>query len=125
MSGGCWPALRRHPGQPRSQPRRLGGSRQSVCHLKSKLLHFPSLPGHPSGGFSTRDEGVRARNAGCALALRAAEAITLRAHVTERLNDHGQQRPPIVMGDLTDEPLAATTQIAARPARLRDRHPRL
>jgi hypothetical protein len=58
---------------------------------------------------------VRARNAGYALALRAAEAITLRAHVTERLDDHGQQRAPIVMGDLTDEPLAATTQMLLGP----------
>ena len=52
----------------------VGGTEVELltCHLKSKLLRFP-------GGFQPHDEGERARYAGYALALRAAEAITLRA----------------------------------------------
>lgn len=96
-----------------------------VCHLKSKLLHFPSPPNHPSGGFSTRDEGVRARYAGYALALRAAEAITVRAHVTERLDGHGQQRALIVLGDLKRRAARGHDTDPARPPRLGDRHRRL
>jgi hypothetical protein len=85
-----------------------------VCHLKSKLLRFPSPPGHPSGGFSTRDEGVRAlRRLRAGAARRRSDHV--RAHVTERLDGHGQQRALIVMGDLNDEPLAATTQILLGP----------
>ena len=38
-----------------------------TCHLRSKLLRFPG------GRFQPRDEGERARYAGYALALRAAE----------------------------------------------------
>jgi endonuclease/exonuclease/phosphatase family metal-dependent hydrolase len=80
-----------------------------TAHLKSKLLSFPD------GRFSPRDEGERARYAGYALALRAAEAITLRAHATSLLDGHGLQRALVVLGDLNDEPLAATTQILLGP----------
>ena len=47
-----------------------------TAHLKSKLLHFAG------NRFAPRDEGERARYAGYALALRTAEAITLRHHAT-------------------------------------------
>jgi endonuclease/exonuclease/phosphatase family metal-dependent hydrolase len=80
-----------------------------TCHLKSKLLHYPG------GRFNPHDEGERARYAGYALALRAAEAITVRADATHRLDGHGQQRPLIVLGDLNDEPLAATNQLLLGP----------
>src|SRR3954447_10334228 len=80
-----------------------------TCHLKSKLLHFPG------GAFSTRDEDLRARYAGYALGLRTAEAITLRHHATQALGGHGQDRALIILGDLNDEPLAATTQILLGP----------
>lgn len=50
-----------------------------TCHLKSKLLTFPG------GRFSTRDEGERARFGAYALNRRAAEAVTVRAAVTELL----------------------------------------
>lgn len=79
------------------------------CHLKSKLLTFPG------GRFSTRDEGERARFAAYALYRRAAEATVVRAHATELLNNDGQDRPVIALGDCNDEPEAATTQILLGP----------
>jgi len=90
-----------------------------TCHLKSKLLSYPAERLNP------RDEGERARYAGYALALRAAEAVTLRDYATALLDGQGQQRAVIVLGDLNDEPLAATTPTSARPARLGDQHTRL
>jgi endonuclease/exonuclease/phosphatase family metal-dependent hydrolase len=80
-----------------------------TAHLKSKLLSFPN------GRFSPRDEYERARYAGYALALRTAEAITLREHATTLLDGQGAQRALVVLGDLNDEPLAATTQILLGP----------
>jgi endonuclease/exonuclease/phosphatase family metal-dependent hydrolase len=77
-----------------------------TTHLKSKLLTF-------QGRFSPRDEHQRARYAGYALDLRAQEAITLRHHVTELLEEG--ERKVVVLGDLNDEPLAATTQILLGP----------
>ncbi len=77
-----------------------------TTHLKSKLLSYPN------GRFSPRDEGERARYAGYALALRAAEAITLRHRATALLSE---KRAVVVLGDLNDEPLAATTQILLGP----------
>jgi hypothetical protein len=80
-----------------------------TCHLKSKLLSSP-------GSASPRTtRGERARYAGYALALRAAEAITLRDYATALLDGQGQQRALFVLGDLADEPLAATTRILLGP----------
>jgi len=79
------------------------------CHLKSKLLTFPG------GRFNPRDEGERARFAGYALYRRAAEAVTLRAFANELLDGQGRERGLIVLGDLNDEPLAATSQILLGP----------
>ena len=78
-----------------------------TAHLKSKLLHFAG------NRFAPRDEGERARYAGYALALRTAEAITVRDRVTRMLEDG--DRAVVVLGDLNDEPLAATTQILLGP----------
>jgi endonuclease/exonuclease/phosphatase family metal-dependent hydrolase len=80
-----------------------------TAHLKSKLLRFAS------DRFSPRDEDERARYAGYALALRTAEAITLRHHASALLDGRGQERAVIVLGDLNDEPLAATTQLLLGP----------
>jgi endonuclease/exonuclease/phosphatase family metal-dependent hydrolase len=80
-----------------------------TCHLKSKLLSYPG------GRFSPRDEGERARFAAYALYLRAAEAVTLRAFADELLADQGRERAVILLGDLNDEPAAATTQIPLGP----------
>jgi predicted extracellular nuclease len=79
------------------------------CHLKSKLLTFPG------GRFSTSDEGERARFAAYALNRRAAEAVTVRATATDLLDGHGRDRAVLVLGDLNDEPAAATTQILQGP----------
>jgi hypothetical protein len=57
------------------------------CHLKSKLLSYPG------NRFNPRDEGERARYAGYALALRAAEAITLRDYATGLLDGQGSSAP--------------------------------
>jgi endonuclease/exonuclease/phosphatase family metal-dependent hydrolase len=80
-----------------------------TCHLKSKLLSYPD------GRFAPRDEGERARFGVFALNRRAAEAATVRDRVTSLLDEQGQLRPLIVLGDLNDEPLAATTQILYGP----------
>ncbi|OLT03143.1 hypothetical protein BJF90_26935 [Pseudonocardia sp. CNS-004] len=81
----------------------------ATCHLKSKLLTFPG------GRFSTTDEAMRARFGAFALYRRAAEAVTVRAVATELLAGDGQNRAVIVLGDLNDEPEAATTQILHGP----------
>jgi len=80
-----------------------------TCHLKSKLLTFPG------GAFSTRDEALRARYGAYALYRRAAEAVTVRDTATTLLAGKGQQRAVVVLGDLNDEPQAATTQILSGP----------
>jgi hypothetical protein len=79
------------------------------CHSKSKLLTFPG------GRFNTRDEGERARFGAYALYRRAAEAVTVRAYANDLLDGHGAERAVVVLGDLNDEPLAATTQILLGP----------
>jgi endonuclease/exonuclease/phosphatase family metal-dependent hydrolase len=85
----------------------------AVCHLKSKLLSYPAANGGTR--FFPRDEGERARYAGFALFRRAAEAVTVRALADHLLDGHGQARPVVAVGDLNDEPLAATTQILLGP----------
>ena len=80
-----------------------------ACHLKSKLLSFPG------GRFDTDDEGERARFGDYALARRAAEAVTVRGHADTLLDHKGDQRAVVVLGDLNDEPPAATTQILLGP----------
>ena len=90
---------------------RAGGRDVTIvnCHLKSKLLSFPG------GRFSARDENERARYAAFALYRRAAEATTLRSHVTDRLAGRGRDDPFVLVGDLNDEPDAATTQVLHGP----------
>jgi endonuclease/exonuclease/phosphatase family metal-dependent hydrolase len=78
------------------------------CHLKSKLLQFP-------GGFQPADEGERARFGAYALYRRAAQATTIREFADGLLHGDGQNRAVIILGDLNDEPLAATTQILLGP----------
>ena len=84
----------------------LGGPtvRMLVCHLKSKLLSFPG------GRFFARDEGERARYGAYALYRRAAEAAS-----TRRLVDDFFQENLLLVGDLNDQPQAATTQILYGP----------
>jgi endonuclease/exonuclease/phosphatase family metal-dependent hydrolase len=84
-----------------------------VCHLKSKLLSFPSARG--GAAFQPRDEGQRARYAAYALYRRTAESVTVRGLADDLLGGHGKERPVMIVGDLNDEPLAATTQILNGP----------
>jgi endonuclease/exonuclease/phosphatase family metal-dependent hydrolase len=88
----------------------VGGKTIQVvtAHLKSKLLEFPG------GAFSTNDEGLRLRVADAALIRRAAEAGAIRKAVTQLLVD-GPNDGVVVMGDLNDEALAATTEILYGP----------
>src|SRR5205814_10112849 len=83
------------------------------CHLKSKLLSYPAAPG--KSRFFPHDEGERARFGAYALYRRAGEAVTVRALANRLLDGHGQTRSLLVMGDLNDEPAAATTQILLGP----------
>src|SRR3954453_4026248 len=85
---------------------RVAGIDLITAHLKSKLLTYEG------GRFQPRDEDERARYIGYALDLRAQEAITLRHHVTALL---AERRTVVVLGDLNDEPAAATTQILLGP----------
>jgi endonuclease/exonuclease/phosphatase family metal-dependent hydrolase len=80
------------------------------CHLKSKLVTYPG------GRFSPRDEGERARYAAYALYRRAAEATAVRDFADRLLAGEGRQRQLVVLGDLNDEPAAATTQILQGPS---------
>ncbi|MGV9366038.1 endonuclease/exonuclease/phosphatase family protein [Amycolatopsis sp. NPDC003731] len=79
-----------------------------TCHFKSKLLTFPG------GQFGTQDEGQRARYGAYALYRRTAEAVAVRELATAALAAGHDQRV-IVLGDLNDEPTAATTQILQGP----------
>ena len=85
------------------------------CHLKSKLLSFPAASGQKTSRFAPRDEGERARYAAYALYRRAAEAVTVRDLADALLDGHGQARRLVLVGDLNDEPAAATTQILHGP----------
>lgn len=80
-----------------------------VVHLKSKLITYPG------GRFDTTDEAERARFAAYALFQRTSEAVTVRGIADRLLAGRGQERAVAVVGDLNDEPLAATTQILQGP----------
>jgi endonuclease/exonuclease/phosphatase family metal-dependent hydrolase len=81
----------------------------ATCHLKSKLLTYPGER------FSPHDEGERARFGAYALYQRAAEAVTVRSLADRLLDGRGGERAVVVLGDLNDEPYAATTQILLGP----------
>ena len=87
----------------------LGAVHLVTAHLKSKLLTFPG------GRFQPADEDERARFGAYALYKRTAEASTLRSHLTGLLADAGRTTPAVVLGDLNDDPQAATTQILLGP----------
>jgi endonuclease/exonuclease/phosphatase family metal-dependent hydrolase len=80
-----------------------------TCHLKSKLVSYPG------GRFDTDDEGERARFAAYGLFQRASEAATVRGLADALLAGLGRERPVILLGDLNDEPAAATTQLLLGP----------
>lgn len=107
---------------------RSAGRRVTIitCHLKSKLITYPSLRagGGPSR-FAPLDEGERLRYAGYAVMRRTAEAMTCRSMLDGALTADGDEpgtgpgtgtdTPVILLGDLNDEPRAATTQIIQGP----------
>ena len=79
-----------------------------TTHLKSKLLTFP-------GGFTPVDEDQRARYAAYALFRRASEATTVRTHLDGLLGGGGRDAAVVLLGDMNDEPSAATTLILNGP----------
>jgi endonuclease/exonuclease/phosphatase family metal-dependent hydrolase len=98
-----------------------------VAHLKSKLITYGRQPGLVGGSpFAANDEGERLRYAGYALYRRTAEAMACRAALARVLTADGDppgdgpgtgtQRPVVFVGDLNDEPQAATTQIIQGPS---------
>lgn len=80
-----------------------------TAHLKSKLISYPG------GRFQPKTEDERALFAGYALNRRAAEAVTVRMYLNDYLADEGQEHATILLGDMNDEPQAATTQILVGP----------
>ena len=78
-----------------------------TAHLKSKLLTYPG------GRFSPRNEDERARYGAYALYRRTMEAATLRIYANGILQ--GGVQNLIVLGDMNDTELAATTQILYGP----------
>jgi predicted extracellular nuclease len=85
-----------------------------VCHLKSKLLHYPPTASGKTR-FNPKNEGERARYTAYALNQRAAEATAVRDLANDLLDGHGQERAVVVLGDLNDEAGAATTQLLLGP----------
>ena len=79
-----------------------------TCHLKSKLLSFPAAGSRRATRGARELRRLRADR-------RAAEAATVRVPANALLEGHGDAAV-VVLGDLNDEPLAATTQILLGPA---------
>ena len=92
-----------------------GGTRVRLvtAHLKSKLVTY--LAG-PRGGtrFDTDDEDERARGVGLGVLRRTAESVALRTYVNRSMQSE-ERGHLIVLGDLNDEPRAATTQLLLGP----------
>jgi endonuclease/exonuclease/phosphatase family metal-dependent hydrolase len=84
-----------------------------TTHFKSKLLTFPTSDG--GSPFQPKDENERAFGAGIALMRRAAEAVTVRTFINSGIEASPDVRT-VVLGDLNDEPLAATSQLLLGPA---------
>ena len=85
-----------------------GPVRVMTAHLKSKLLSYPGGRRYPL------DENERARGAGFALLRRAAEASAVRVTLN-RLMTGAPAVPTVLLGDLNDEPAAATTALLGGP----------
>lgn len=69
----------------------------------------------PRWALWARDEDERARYASYALQLRGAEAVTVRCYVDALMDGLGRERPVVALGDVNDEPFAATTTILLGP----------
>lgn len=79
-----------------------------TAHLKSKPLTFPG------GRFSAR-RGRTGPVRGVRTQPPRRRSSYVRAHATALLNGHGPDRAVVVLGDLNDEPAAATTQLLLGP----------
>ncbi len=84
-----------------------------TCHLKSKMLSYPSTGGRTR--FEPHNETERVRAAGLALLQRTAEAVAVRAWANGFVEGNNTTRL-ILLGDMNDEPEAATTQILLGPS---------
>ena len=97
-------------------PRTPGDGITWCCQTAISQLRQSLQKSHTHPRFDTHDEGERARFGLYALGQRAAEAATVRAWATDRLQSDGQQRHVLVCGDLNDTPKAATTQLLLGPS---------
>jgi endonuclease/exonuclease/phosphatase family metal-dependent hydrolase len=86
--------------------------RLTTAHLKSKLISYPAPASNPR--FFPHDEHERARGAGLGLLRRTAEAVALRCQLNAVMQPN-EATHTIVLGDLNDEPRAATTQLLLGP----------
>lgn len=84
-----------------------------TCHLKSKLITYPTDSG--SVRYDPDDENERTVGESLALFRRTAEAGTVRTFIN-RLMEEQPDMHTIVLGDFNDEPRAATTQQILGPA---------
>jgi endonuclease/exonuclease/phosphatase family metal-dependent hydrolase len=85
-----------------------------TAHLKSKLITYPPAPNRNQPRFDTDDEDERARGTGLALLRRTAEVVAIRAHLNRAMQADSAPHV-ILLGDLNDEPSAATTQLLLGP----------
>lgn len=83
-----------------------------TLHLKSKLITY--LSNGDFTRFSPTDENERAIGAGLALLRRTAEAATVRIYLNDLMTAGGGVHT-VVLGDLNDEPKAATSQLLVGP----------
>jgi predicted extracellular nuclease len=84
----------------------------ATAHLKSKLISYPTTGGGSS--FNARNSEQRILNTGLALAKRTAEAMTLRGFADGFLVGNAA-KGLIILGDMNDSELAATTQLIQGP----------
>lgn len=83
-----------------------------TVHLKSKLISYPTTGSGTR--FNPKDENERTIGEGLALLRRTAEAATVRMYLNT-LVESDRKTHTIVLGDLNDEPRAATSQLLMGP----------
>ena len=86
--------------------------RLTTVHLKSKLVTYPAAGGGTR--FQPRDEDERTTGEGLALLRRGAESTAVRAHLNDVMQP-GDTTHTVVLGDLNDEPHAATSELILGP----------
>lgn len=83
-----------------------------TLHVKSKLISYPATG--KGSRFAPKDENERATGAGLGLLRRTAECMAVRAHLNACMTEKDKAHT-VVLGDLNDEPQAATSQILLGP----------